>query len=136
MTNKKTGQTIRPTTVVTEFEDRKKFVLFKSDYFELKWNATGLESFAKKLQKEVDARKDWAGELYSQIARKMKYIHTKDVPLDVTKIDYEETIISFAEDVKKKISLRTVPVQKTIAETTKPKKIWAPKKFALEDKKI
>jgi hypothetical protein len=129
--NQLNKQTFRHKTTVTEQKDEKKYFLFKTDYFEMKWNVEGLRIYGEKLQKLVDTRKNWAGQLYSQIARKIKYISVKGVPLDVTKIDYEETIITFADEVKKKVKLREVPIQKTIEETTKPKKNWHPTKYAL-----
>lgn len=101
-----------------EEETKKLFVYFDTDYFELKWNKNGLLKFGEKLQKDVDNRKDWQSKLYQEIAKRTKFIKAKDVSLNLDKLEFEETIVRFADECKKVTKLREKPLQKTIKESS------------------
>lgn len=104
---------------ITEEETVKHTVQWDTVYFQAKFTKSQLESYGKKIQKLVDNRKEWAGELYKIIASKTRFVKNKDLSVDIDKLDYEESIIGFSEAFKNLVKLREEPVQQTIEEGIK-----------------
>lgn len=110
----------RPSIIVKDEETKRKYSIYDTTYFELKWPMNAQDDFAKKIQKLLDSRKEWPSVLYQEIMRKMRYQKSPNkIALD--KIDYTETVLTIADEFLKKNEIRMEPKQKTIEEAAMEK---------------
>lgn len=100
-------------------EVHRKFFCLDTDFFTFKWNQEHLKDWGKKLQKMVLNNKDWPSELYSQVAKRTKFVRVKDTTVELHKFEFEETVIAFSDRVKKFISLDESVRQQTLDESMK-----------------
>ena len=92
---------------------------FDTTHWEVKITEEASKDLKKKLEKMVDKREDWPRALYEFVIRKMAFVIDKEGDLDLSKIDFEDTVIGVCDEWKKRVGMRTMSKQKSIKEAVK-----------------
>lgn len=74
------------------------------------------DDLKQKIEKLVDARKDWATELYETFIGRMAYQKIKDRNLDINQVEWLESLLAIIQAWKDKVQLREVSKQKEMGE--------------------
>jgi hypothetical protein len=127
----------RPKVFVKDEEETKAYLLLDTDHFSLKWPHKSVDTFASKVQELIWQRKEYAGIMYTEIMKRMKFIVVKDEDLNINNIDYTETVLAFAEQFLKYTKIDMTPKQKTIDEAIASKgKVKPASKDSDEDHRL
>jgi hypothetical protein len=77
---------VRPKILMDEETDTKSYVVFETDFFHIRWPIKQMDSFAKKIQKNVNDRKEYVSAIYQEVLKRMRFKIEKGAGLDINKI--------------------------------------------------
>jgi len=78
-----------------------------------------IQNTKDKVQKALDARKDWASIMYEEIGKRMRLSKPTEEPMKADYLNATEHLIAICHKWKELSGLREVPVQKDLKEDLK-----------------